>query len=134
MTKGNKVEDIMPIYDYLTTMVGKSDVHVHLNEGVTAELVRQEKPDVVMLANSSPYLIPDIPGIDGGKVYTIPGLSKLARLPLKLFSPEFIHKASRHFMPWAKKDSRSGSRCRRCAVRHVHGPLRQGRHAALGRR
>lgn len=58
---------------------------------------------MVILANSSPYLIPDIPGIDGGNVYTIPGLSKLAKLPLKLFSPEFIHKASRHFMPVGKK-------------------------------
>lgn len=103
MIKGNKVEDIMPIYDYLTTMVGKSDVRVHLNEEASAELVRRERPDVVILANSSPYLIPDIPGIDGGNVYTIPGLSKLAKLPLKLFSPEFIHKASRHFMPVGKK-------------------------------
>lgn len=103
MIKGNKVEDIMPIYDYLTTMIDKSDVRVHLNEEVTPELVKREKPDVILLANSSPYLIPNIPGIDGSNVHTIPSLSKLAKLPLKFFSPEFINKMSKHFMPIGKK-------------------------------
>jgi len=103
MIKGNKVEDVMPLYDYLTTQISKSNVKVKLKCEVTPEQVKKEKPDVVVLANSSPYYIPEIPGIDGKNVYTIPAMSKLSVMPMKMFGPQKLADMSEKFFPVGKK-------------------------------
>ena len=53
MIKGCEVENVMPIYDYLTTQLRKIAVTVKLNTTVTRELVLREKPDAVVIAASS---------------------------------------------------------------------------------
>ena len=103
MIKGNKVEDVMPIYDYLTTMMNKSKVKVKLKTEVTKDLIEKERPDVVVIADSSPYFIPTVPGINGSNVYTVPGMSKLAKLPLKIFGPQTLNKLTESFFPVGKK-------------------------------
>lgn len=104
MIKGNKVEDVMPIYDYLTTMIAKSNVEVKLKTEVTIPLVEEVKPDAVILADSSPYFIPsDVPGINGAKVFNIPQMSKLSRIPMKMFGPEKLASMAKKFFPVGKK-------------------------------
>ena len=103
MIKGNKVEDVMPVYDYYTAMIPKSDVKVKLKTEVTLDLVRREAPDAVVLANSSPYFIPtDIPGIDRRNVFTVPGMSKLAKVPMKMFGPQKLASISEKVFPVGK--------------------------------
>ena len=103
MIKGDKDEDVMPLYDYLTTMVAKSDVKVKLKTDVTLDLVEREKPDVVVVANSSPYVIPAIAGIDRKNVFTVPAMTKLAAVPLKMFGPMKLASMSEKFFPEGKK-------------------------------
>ncbi len=103
MIKGDKDEDVMPLYDYLTTMVAKSDVKVKLKTDVTLDLVGSEKPDVVVVANSSPYVIPAIAGIDRKNVFTVPAMTKLAAVPLKMFGPMKLASMSEKFFPVGKK-------------------------------
>lgn len=104
MIKGNKVEDVMPIYDYYTTLMNRSQVKIKLKTEVTIALVKKEKPDVVVLANSSPYFIPtDIPGIDRKNVFTVPKMSKLAALPMKMLGPEKLASMSEKVFPVGKK-------------------------------
>ncbi len=103
MIKGDKDEDVMPLYDYLTTMVAKSDVKVKLKTDVTLDLVEREKPDVVVVANSSPYVIPAIAGIDRKNVFTVPAMTKLAAVPLKMFGPMKLASMSEKFFPVGKK-------------------------------
>lgn len=104
MIKGNKVEDIIPMLDYLTTQVERSNVKVKLKTEVTPSLVKKEKPDVVAIANSSPYFIPtDLPGVDRKNVFTIPGMSKLAAVPMKMFGPEKLASMSEKFFPVGKR-------------------------------
>ena len=102
MIKGNKGEDVMPIYDYLTTQIAKSDVKVKLKCEVTPELVKKESPDAVIIANASPYFIPDVPGIDSRNVYTIPAMSKLSTVPMKMFGPQKLASMSEKFFPVGK--------------------------------
>lgn len=103
MIKGNKVEDVMPLYDYLTTMMGKSKVNVRLKTEVTPALVARESPDVVVLANSSPYFIPEVPGINRKNVFTVPGMAKMAKIPMKLFGPRRLESMSEKVFPVGKR-------------------------------
>ncbi|WP_294557644.1 FAD-dependent oxidoreductase [uncultured Mailhella sp.] len=103
MIKGCEVEDVMPIYDYLTTQIRKLPVTVKLNTTVTRELVLREKPDAVVIATSSEYAVPDIPGIHSSRVFTIKGLSRLAALPLRLFGPRLLARLSHIFLPVGKR-------------------------------
>lgn len=125
MIKGNRVEDVMPIYHYLTTMIAKSDVRVKLKVEVTEDMVRREAPDAVILANSSPYFIPsadEVVGIDAKNVFTIPGMSKLARLPLKILGPEKLAKLSKRVLPVGNKVVILGAGAEgvQCAIFLVH--------------
>lgn len=103
MIKHGGPEDVMPIYNYLTRMVEKLDVPVKLKTEVTPDLVKKVNPDAVVVANSSPYYIPQIPGIDRRNVYTIPAMSKLSTVPMKMFGPEKLAKMSEKFFPVGQK-------------------------------
>lgn len=106
MIKGNKVEDVMPIQRYYTTMVAKSGVKVRLKTEVTPELVQREAPDAVVLANSSPYFIPteaEVPGIGGRNVFTVPGMSRLAALPLRVLGPRKLANITEHCFPIGRR-------------------------------
>lgn len=103
MIKGNKIEDVMPIYDYLTAQIAKSTVKVKLKTEVTPKLVRKEQPDVVVVATSSPYFIPDVPGIDRKNVFTIPQMTKLSTVPMKMLGPFKLAAAAEKFFPVGRK-------------------------------
>ena len=103
MIKGNKIEDVMPLQDYLLKMLEKSSVDVRLKTEVTPALVKAVAPDVVIVANSSPYRIPDVPGIGGRNVMTIPQMSKLAAKPLKMFGPARLASMAEKFFPVGKR-------------------------------
>ncbi len=103
MIKHGGCEDVMPIYNYLTRMVKKLAIPVKLKCEVTPATVRKEAPDAVVVANSSPYYVPQIPGIDRKNVFTIPAMSKLSTVPMKMFGPEKLAKMSEKFFPVGKK-------------------------------
>jgi 2,4-dienoyl-CoA reductase-like NADH-dependent reductase (Old Yellow Enzyme family)/thioredoxin reductase len=58
------------IRDYEESQLKKLGVNVRLGIEVTAESVKREKPDVVILATGAEPAIPDIDGIDRGNVVT----------------------------------------------------------------
>lgn len=103
MIKGDDVEDVMPIIRYLKTQVKKLGIKTRLRTEVTPELVAQEKPDVVVLANSSSYFVPKVSGIDGGNVFTIKGLSHTAEIPLQVLGPKILHNLSKMYLPLGKR-------------------------------
>ena len=103
MIKGCAVENVLPIYDYLTTQIAKLPVRLRLGTTVTAETVRQEKPDAVVIATSSPYAVPEIPGIHGSNVSTIKGLAGKVKLPMRLFGPQVLEKLTHIFLPVGRR-------------------------------
>ena len=103
MIKGCDVENVLPVYEYLTTQLGKLPVKLRLGVTVTAETVRKEQPDAVVIATSSPYAVPDIPGIHSSRVFTIKGLAGQVKLPMRLFGPRLLEKLTHVFLPVGKR-------------------------------
>ncbi len=62
--------DYKTLINYLSTQVKKHGVEIRLATEVTTELVSRMKPDVVFIATGAIPIIPEIPGIDNGKVAT----------------------------------------------------------------
>ncbi|MCU0848710.1 MAG: FAD-dependent oxidoreductase [Spirochaetes bacterium] len=62
--------DLLDIIKYYRTMLAKYGVRVRLNTEVTADLVRSEKPDHVIVAEGAEALIPPIKGMDDPSVIT----------------------------------------------------------------
>jgi mycofactocin system FadH/OYE family oxidoreductase 2 len=56
---------------YYTHQMKLLNVDTHLNTDVTVEMVKEQKPDAVIVATGSVPLIPDIPGIDGDHVVNV---------------------------------------------------------------
>jgi NAD(H)-dependent 7beta-hydroxy-3-oxo-delta4-cholenoic acid oxidoreductase len=61
-------QELCKVIKYLSTQAEKAKVQVRLNTEVTAQLVEEMEPDVVIVATGGIPLIPDIPGIQGEKV------------------------------------------------------------------
>jgi pyruvate/2-oxoglutarate dehydrogenase complex dihydrolipoamide dehydrogenase (E3) component len=56
---------------YFTYQMKLLNVDVHLNTEVTAEMVKEQNPDAVVVATGSVPLIPGIPGVDGDNVVEV---------------------------------------------------------------
>ncbi len=56
------------VKDYWITQMKKTGVKVELGKEVTADLVKQEKPDSVIVATGPGINVPDVPGADGKNV------------------------------------------------------------------
>jgi len=63
-------QELCKVIKYLSTQVGKAGVEVRLDTEVTAELVSELDPDVLIVATGGVPLVPDIPGIEGDNVVT----------------------------------------------------------------
>ncbi len=61
--------DVYPLMtEYLSRQLGQAKVKVVLNTAVTAGLVKQEKPDVIIVATGATPKTLDVPGADGDNV------------------------------------------------------------------
>ena len=69
------------LYKFSRTLklkVEKAGIEVRYNTEVTPELVKEINPDVVMVATGATPIIPPIPGIDGGNVYSAAKIEEMA--------------------------------------------------------
>lgn len=62
--------DYRQLINHLATQLEKLGVEIKLATEVTPELVQEMKPEVVVIATGSKPVIPEIPGVDKGKVIT----------------------------------------------------------------
>jgi 2,4-dienoyl-CoA reductase-like NADH-dependent reductase (Old Yellow Enzyme family)/thioredoxin reductase len=60
--------DFLSYLAWLNRQLKKLNVTLHMNTALTAEIVKAEKPDKVIIATGAKPIIPNLPGIDGPNV------------------------------------------------------------------
>ncbi len=103
MIKGNDIEDVMTIIEYLRTQVEKLNIKVLLGKEVTAQVIEKENPDTVVVAVGGVYELPDIPGINRKNVSNVNSLYKMVRPFLKTFGAQKLSSLTHLFLPVGKK-------------------------------
>lgn len=63
-------QTLKPLLDYLVRQVYAVGVKVELGKEATLESVRQLRPEAVVVATGAIPIVPNIPGIDSGKVFS----------------------------------------------------------------
>jgi len=63
-------QDYKSLIAYLSTQIEKLGVRVELEKEATVELIQEMEPEVVFIATGSTSIIPEIPGVEKGKVIT----------------------------------------------------------------
>jgi 2,4-dienoyl-CoA reductase (NADPH2) len=100
--KDLETEDMLGHVKYLETQLKKLGVKVHLKTNVTADVIRAEKPDVVVLATGAAHTVFDLKGSDSSRFIPTQKLHGQLKKALKFFSPASIGRLSRLWMPVKK--------------------------------
>lgn len=105
MVKGVEVEQVPSLIAWLTSQAKKQPgLTIKMKTEVTPELVKQMKPDAIVVATGGVYGKPDVPGIENKLVMTVPQLEKMAEKPLKILGSEAISKLSKIALPMVGKN------------------------------
>jgi len=100
--KGLEIEDLPALVRYLKTQITKLGVKINLGKGVNKALVEKVKPDVLILATGGQYTVPNIPGIDSGKVVSAAALNNRLKTALRFAGPRQLGWATKFWMPVGK--------------------------------
>lgn len=103
MIKGFEVEDLREMMRFYQIQLAKLGVKVKLGTEVTQSLIEQIKPDVVIIATGGIPTIPEIPGIKGRNVLSIPDLHRRVKGFLNFFGPRVLRSLTRLYLPIGKK-------------------------------
>lgn len=105
MIKGTETENPLHLLNWLETQIGKSNVKVKLGTQVTLDMIKQEKPDAVVVAQGGHYPVPtekELPGINNRLVMSIEQLAKLCEPFMNIFGPQNLNTLTHAFLPVAK--------------------------------
>jgi 2,4-dienoyl-CoA reductase (NADPH2) len=103
LVKGLEVEDLEQIIKYFRTQLTKLGVKVVLEKEVTASLIEQIKPDVVIIATGGVPTAPEIRGINGRNVLKMEDLHHKVKRYLDFFGPRTLRSLTRFYLPVGKK-------------------------------
>jgi 2,4-dienoyl-CoA reductase (NADPH2) len=102
IVKDLETEDLILFGRYLETQLKKQGVKVHLKTEVTGDVVKREKPDVLVVAAGAAHTTFDLPGADNPKVIKTEKLHNMLKFFLKFFTSSQIERLSRIWMPVGK--------------------------------
>jgi len=116
IVKDMETEDLIDYVNYLKTQLKKEQVTVNLKKKVTPEVIRAEKPDVLILAAGAAHTSPELPGADSPKVVKTEELHGRLKLALRFFSARRIERLTRLWMPVAKSTVIMGGTLHGCEL------------------
>jgi 2,4-dienoyl-CoA reductase (NADPH2) len=102
VVKGD-TEDLDDLIRYYKNQLDSLGVKLKLNEVVTPSVVREVKPDVLILATGGAYTIPDIPGKDKPNLISINALNQKLKFFLRFFGPQRLNQLTKIWMPLGKR-------------------------------
>jgi 2,4-dienoyl-CoA reductase (NADPH2) len=103
MIKGFEVEDLTKIISFYKVQFAKLGVKVKLCTEVTQSIIEQIKPDAVIIATGGIPTVPEIPGIEGRNVLSIPDLHRRVKGYLNFFGPRVLRWLTQFYLPIGKK-------------------------------
>ena len=103
MVKGTEIEDLPAFIRYYEDQLTKLGVKIHLGKEATPAVVKEIKPDVLILAGGGVATLPDIPGIHGPNVVSNVKLHGMLKFLLRFFSPETLRTLTKVWMPLGKR-------------------------------
>jgi 2,4-dienoyl-CoA reductase (NADPH2) len=103
LVKGFEREDLLSLIRYLKTQITKLGVKIHLGTEVNRSLIKEIKPDVLIIATGGIHDVPKLPGIDGRNVLTSRNLHRKLKTYLKFFGPRLLSWLTKIWMPLGKR-------------------------------
>ena len=103
IVKGNELEDLPAIVDYLHRQIIKLGVKVKLGKEVDSSLIAALKPDAVILATGGLPVLPDIKGIDHPSVITGDSLHRRLKKYSRYFGPNLLRWFTNLYLPVGKR-------------------------------
>ncbi len=102
VVKDLETEELTDLTHYFETQLKKEGVVVHLKKGVTPDVVRSERPDVLVLAGGAAHTEFDLPGADSRRFIKTEKLHSRLKLALKFLSAAALERLTRVWMPLAR--------------------------------
>ena len=139
IVKDLETEELTDLVRYLSGQLRKEGVTVHLDKAVTPEVVRAEKPDVLVLAAGAAHTEFDLPGAAGGatsrKVVKTEKLHGRLKLAAQVLLAGPAGELTRLWMPVRQERGHHGRHAARLRAGRVPGQAGPpGGHAHNGRR
>lgn len=116
IVKGFDREDLISIVSYFRIQLKKLGVDVRLKKKFDWSMVKNDEPDVIIIASGGSHDIPQIPGIKTRKVLTSKDLHSSLRWYLRFFSPRFLHWLTNIWLPVGKTVVVIGGNIQGCQV------------------
>jgi 2,4-dienoyl-CoA reductase (NADPH2) len=103
IVKDCETAELQSFVKYETRVLAQAGVTVHKGTEVTADVVRSEKPDAVIVAAGAVHPHVDLPGYDSKSVIRTDALYKQLNFFLKFFKPEHLQKLTHLWMPVSRR-------------------------------
>jgi 2,4-dienoyl-CoA reductase (NADPH2) len=116
LLKGDEIENLGAWIRYYKTQLTKLGVRVILGTEVNEALIKQIKPDVVIIAIGGTPTVPEVPGVNRRNVLTAPELHRKVRRYLDLLGPRTLRWLLKFYLPVGKRVLVMGGRGQRVAV------------------
>lgn len=104
MIKGTYLDNVTYLYQYLTTMVKKLPITVHVRTHVTLETVRSFNPDAIIVATGGRYDVASIPGETRKNHTSVNILQQQAEVPLRILGGHLVNKITERVLPGVGKN------------------------------
>ncbi len=129
LVKGFEIEDFLGLGDYLERQIKKLGVVTKLGREVDASVVREVKPDVVIVATGGTPTVPKIPGIDKPLVVNASALHGKLKAYLRFLGPRVLERLTKFWLPIGKKVVIIGGGIHGCELAEFF--VKRGRQVAI---
>jgi 2,4-dienoyl-CoA reductase (NADPH2) len=116
LVKGLEIEDLVSLNRYLASQIKKLGVITKLGKEVNSTIIKEIKPDVVILATGTNLVAPEIDGIEGKNIVSSTALHHHAKPLLNILGPRMLRWLTRFWLPIGRKVIIIGSGMQGCEL------------------
>lgn len=103
LVKDLEIDDLMALIEYYKIQMDKLGVSVRLGKEVDAAVIKESRPDVLILAAGGVHNVLDIPGINRRNVTGSSALHKKLRSYMRFLGPKALERLTKFWMPIGKR-------------------------------